>query len=153
MFELLAPKLHQCCISNYISSPPPKKKSRKKEKCHKFLQVAVAAVEPRPQKEALVWVLASVLAPCCQSLTPREDSRSDCIGSNKFYLLFGDYHKGQSSQMWPDGVSSAKYPYLPLLKGGWAPGSMDSINGHSGGGNAGEKFDCMHIDQSEAKRL
>lgn len=30
---------------------------------------------------------------------------------------------------------------------------MGSIDGYSGGGNAGEKFDCMHIDQSAAKRL
>lgn len=30
---------------------------------------------------------------------------------------------------------------------------MDPIDGHSGESNAGKKFDCMHIDQSEAKKL
>lgn len=45
-----------------------------------------SAVELRRQNE----VLESLLVTYCLHLTPRENSRSDCIGSNKFYLLFED---------------------------------------------------------------
>lgn len=62
-------------------------------------------------------------------------------------------HKAQSSQKCPDGVSSAKYPHLLPLKGARALQSMDLIDGHSGGGNSGKKFDCMHIDQRQDKKL